>query len=411
MEGSVWEILGIEPTTDERALKRAYAVKLKVTSPESDPAGYMRLREAYEAAKGAAAFQRMVADPAAHAPPGESALFESSAAQAPPVFELPVSPQRQAIARLHALVAERRLEELLQEVESIRDAQTFATLDEQQDFVGEVATAVVDAQIGDAQWRGRLAAALGARANENIFPQGNDYWYAYERLLEDFAHFRDVAARSHADGKDDITATPGYLHVYHVLTAPFDSERLMALTRSRTYYRLAEIILQRSTTDPSIAIPVENRDWWQRTAMASQHNPVEEPAIVRRPTGESSSFPYWILWIFFVFGLQLLRTCDGTDSSPSVKLTPEQMERALQAAKARQEARMKNAALYHRIESCDPEIRVQLMEHQFKARGERDPASATSPESRYPIPILAELDENDPVIAALLAKCPKPPSP
>ena len=45
---SLWDILGTEPTGDERALKRAYAKRLKVTRPEDDPAGFQELRDAYE---------------------------------------------------------------------------------------------------------------------------------------------------------------------------------------------------------------------------------------------------------------------------------------------------------------------------------------------------------------------------
>ena len=47
-ERSLWDILGTEPTGDERALKRAYAKRLKVTRPEDDPAAFQELRDAYE---------------------------------------------------------------------------------------------------------------------------------------------------------------------------------------------------------------------------------------------------------------------------------------------------------------------------------------------------------------------------
>ena len=42
--------LGLAPDADERAIKRAYATRLKTSRPDEDPEGFQRLNEAYQAA-------------------------------------------------------------------------------------------------------------------------------------------------------------------------------------------------------------------------------------------------------------------------------------------------------------------------------------------------------------------------
>jgi hypothetical protein len=43
-----WFVLGIAPTEDVRAVKAAYFERLKTESPHANPAGFRRLRKAYE---------------------------------------------------------------------------------------------------------------------------------------------------------------------------------------------------------------------------------------------------------------------------------------------------------------------------------------------------------------------------
>jgi len=81
--------LGLDRAADERAIKRAYALRLRGARPESDPAGFQALNEAYRFALALArerdeddaeAFVA-VASPALAAPAG----FEPAPAPAPPV--------------------------------------------------------------------------------------------------------------------------------------------------------------------------------------------------------------------------------------------------------------------------------------------------------------------------------------
>lgn len=50
----VWDELGIAPTKDASAVKRAYARRLKIVRPDADPEGFARLRKAYERALASA---------------------------------------------------------------------------------------------------------------------------------------------------------------------------------------------------------------------------------------------------------------------------------------------------------------------------------------------------------------------
>jgi hypothetical protein len=47
---TIWQELGIDPTTDSAVIKSAYAARLKVTRPDENPDGFQRLRAAYNAA-------------------------------------------------------------------------------------------------------------------------------------------------------------------------------------------------------------------------------------------------------------------------------------------------------------------------------------------------------------------------
>ncbi|AWH87912.1 J domain-containing protein [Limnobaculum parvum] len=48
---TIWDVLGIKPTTDENEIRRAYARELKLRRPDKDPQGFQQLREAFDHAK------------------------------------------------------------------------------------------------------------------------------------------------------------------------------------------------------------------------------------------------------------------------------------------------------------------------------------------------------------------------
>jgi hypothetical protein len=421
MRVSVWEVLGIAETTDERAIKRAYAAKLRIHSPESDPAGYMTLREAYEAAKRFAEYAR---EPRVLEPADAPEAFEPAAVEVRQPD--PPSPQRQALDELRQLLSEGQLDAFVKKMDDVRDAGIFTTLDEQQDFVGEIAVMVHDSEVQDLEWCGGLASHLGAREHENIFEPDSEYWHAYAELLNAYQATRQMAVRTRVQSADEITTTPGYLHVYHVLTSPFDSERMIALTRSQTYHRLVEALLERARKDTSLEIPPENRQWWERTAMAGLHRPMVEPAPVATPVEnrDSSSFPIWIIWPIVVLILGSFRTC-SFDSGPGSSHTYGSSTADYNSSRMREIRELASGKMPNgpptRTElllvrdsplpsfaNCDAQTRIDLM-----AQIERIPIATPKAESEYPtvtLPWKLVLDESKPEVAALLAKCTPPPA-
>lgn len=107
--------LGIAPTTDERAIKRAYAVKLRHNRPDEHPEGFQRLHEAYQAAPQRCRAASTSAAPAAELPrpvsPLPPAAVLSDEPNAPaPVLQTPPAPF-DAQAFLHDAVARAQADE------------------------------------------------------------------------------------------------------------------------------------------------------------------------------------------------------------------------------------------------------------------------------------------------------------
>lgn len=91
--------LELEPDADERAIKRAYAKRLRSTRPDEDPAGFQQLHEAYQAALDWAQYRaQWDAEDNGDDADGAHAL---ATADALPTVQEPLEPLHDASASLH----------------------------------------------------------------------------------------------------------------------------------------------------------------------------------------------------------------------------------------------------------------------------------------------------------------------
>jgi len=86
-----WELLQLAPTTDVRAIKKAYAVLLKLNKPDENPAGFQQLHAAYQQALQWADRNAQAAPPASPAPALSPVPETPPMADATPVVTPPIS--------------------------------------------------------------------------------------------------------------------------------------------------------------------------------------------------------------------------------------------------------------------------------------------------------------------------------
>ncbi|HKE93991.1 MAG TPA: hypothetical protein VKB34_06775 [Povalibacter sp.] len=360
----IWNILGIEPTPDERAIKRAYAARLKVTSPEDHPAEYMQLRDAYEGAKQQALMRRFAAAQAAQAASAETQTAPpESPSSAPATPELP--PQYQVLDRMFLLLKTGDRDGFLRALGQELAGDMFATLDDRHELIGNVAVMLLHLDPPDPELSARVAELVEAREHENLFEGDHRFRHAYAVLLHNYGRFRAAQTTAHSS----IEVAPGYLHVYHVLTSPFDAERLGALMRSQTYHRLAERILERARTDDTIVIPAANREWWDRTTMRGQPQPEAAPRPAPQPTytPDRPRVPFFLIFVV-IMGLARMIAAINSEDTPS----PRAVEEILREQRAQDALPDLGSAT-----RCDPLTQRQLDSYLEHKRGR--PASPGNP--------------------------------
>lgn len=297
---TIWDELGIAPTQDRSSLRRAYALRVKQVKPEVDPAGFQRLRQAYEEAlrqNEEEAAPETVAEPVSTAAEQtQGAVVEEL--PAPPVFQTAV----EVVQALQEAPAGRR-KELLYEAMKAEGREDL-------DFQAALQRVLARLLLQHFDRHHALVAVLAERFG----------WEEDDDALHENSPVAELMGRSiarrwrlriEASGPSDIMGVRGALHLLRGPITPTTFESFAS--RKQNLADMREVLRQLLDDCPQ-ALRYETHgetvQWWRRRVE------LEEPIRAKSASAAGQSagmrFSFWWIILFLIIVGQVGRCANST---------------------------------------------------------------------------------------------------
>lgn len=264
-----WQVLGIDATDDLKAIKRAYAKKLKLTHPEDDPSGFMQLRDAFDQAKSIADYRIQVESTievsALEQNPSSQPLVEISADEEEDEAESALRQQQDdTFAELQSLLQKRHYPQCFQLLQQAIADDLYSTLDDHYHFVGGLCQVLHEQDINDSTWLIKICDELKLSTHREFYRDDPHYCHAVNAVFDRYLAYKQSAVQLGSENlATRLQREPGYQYVYAVMTDTFDTEKLTNLYRYQHYRKIAEELLNLEREDGGIGIPAETQTWWE----------------------------------------------------------------------------------------------------------------------------------------------------
>jgi len=332
MTVSCWKILKIDPTRDQRAIKKAYAVLLKQIDQQADARGFQQLREAYEQALNYVKYtdedddqednedQVQTADEPTSAAPITPAAPDQYPAQALTTIASPrLAPQDIAVNDIFKSLSELGENIAIDKLKIHASLADFQSIDARTDLECALLKQFYQWEKLPLELAKAAALLFGWDSSKNPFKYNHQYAYFYEHVVNQIAYLgavRHVLANCFPDPRQrDKT-------VEDVLFARFDQQRLSDIVANEAKRNTANRIINFMINDyklfPALPVDPETVTWWRKNVYGENTE-----VVAPQPTKKKSGGSYWFIWIVIIVLFNALGKCAQTPSTKTYKTLPD----------------------------------------------------------------------------------------
>lgn len=329
MTVSCWQILKIEPTRDQRVIKKAYAGLLKQIDQNTNALGFQQLREAYEQALNIAKYvddddEEAYEDvtPANGEEIPAALQITDTHDQDSSQYLIRTEPPRRAAQDIAIDDIFNSLNELgeniaIEKLKIHTSLADFQSIDARTDLECALLKQFYQLEKFPLELAKAAALVFGWDAEKNPFKYDHQVAYFYEHVVNQIAY---LGAVSHVTMQCFPDPRQRDKTVEDVIFAQFDEQGLTDIVaneaRRNTANRIISYMMNEYKLFPALPVDPETVTWWRKNVYG-ENTEVVAPQETKKKSGTS----YWVVWVLIIVLFNVVGQCSRGSSSNTHKTT------------------------------------------------------------------------------------------